>query len=65
MYHMFVCVELYLIVNMGKNIDMMQRLANMITHRNDVFTYVLLRSPPRQLPIRSKNCWEKKTQVIC
>lgn len=29
------------------------------------FPYVLLKTPPRQLPRRRQNCWEKKTQVIC
>lgn len=27
--------------------------------------YVLLKTPPRQLPSRRQNCCEKKTQVIC
>lgn len=28
-------------------------------------THVFLKSPPRLLPTNRKNCWEKKTQVIC
>lgn len=29
-----------------------------------VSTYVLLKTPPTELPINRQNCWEKNTHVI-
>lgn len=34
------------------------------TNLFELYTYVLLKTPPTELPINKQNCWEKNTQVI-